>query len=48
VLVALPMFVLMGLLLDRSGIASELLREVSRLFGRVRGGLAVWRWCGRR
>ena len=41
VLVALPMFVLMGLLLDRSGIASELLREVSRLFGRVRGGLAV-------
>jgi tripartite ATP-independent transporter DctM subunit len=41
VLVALPMFVLMGLLLDRAGIASELLREVSRLFGRVRGGLAV-------
>jgi tripartite ATP-independent transporter DctM subunit len=41
VLVALPMFVLMGLLLDRSGIAAELLREVSRLFGRVRGGLAV-------
>jgi tripartite ATP-independent transporter DctM subunit len=41
VLVALPMFVLMGLLLDRSGIATELLREVSRLFGRVRGGLAA-------
>lgn len=41
VLVALPMFVLMGLLLDRSGLAAELLREVSRLFGRVRGGLAV-------
>ncbi len=41
VLVALPRFVLRGLLLDRSGIASELLREVSRLFGRVRGGLAV-------
>ena len=41
VLVALPMFILMGLLLDRSGIAAELMRNVARLFGRVRGGLAV-------
>ena len=41
VLVALPMFILMGLLLDRSGIAGELMRNVARLFGRVRGGLAV-------
>jgi tripartite ATP-independent transporter DctM subunit len=41
VLVALPMFVFMGLLLDRSGVAGELMRNFSRLFGRVRGGLAV-------
>jgi tripartite ATP-independent transporter DctM subunit len=41
VLVALPMFVCMGLLLDRAGIAADLMRDVSRLFGRMRGGLAV-------
>jgi len=41
VLVALPMFILMGLLLDRSGVASELMTNFARLFGRVRGGLAV-------
>ncbi|MFP6654784.1 MAG: TRAP transporter large permease subunit [Myxococcota bacterium] len=41
VLVALPMFVCMGLFLDRAGIASDLMRDISRLFGRMRGGLAV-------
>ncbi|MBJ20656.1 MAG: TRAP transporter large permease subunit [bacterium] len=41
VLVALPMFVCMGLFLDRAGIAADLMRDVSRLFGRMRGGLAV-------
>ena len=41
VLVALPMFILMGLLLDRSGIAADLMKNIARLFGRVRGGLAV-------
>ena len=41
VMVALPMFVFMGLMLDRSGIAAELLDNFSRLFGRVRGGMAV-------
>lgn len=41
VLVALPMFVCMGLLLDRAGIAADLMRDVSRLFGRMRGGLAI-------
>jgi len=41
VLVALPLFVFMGLMLDRSGVASDLMRNFSRLFGRVRGGLAV-------
>jgi len=41
VLVALPMFICMGLFLDRAGIAADLMRDVSRLFGRMRGGLAV-------
>ncbi|MEM7224108.1 MAG: TRAP transporter large permease subunit [Pseudomonadota bacterium] len=41
VLVALPMFVFMGLMLDRSGIAAQLMTNFVKLFGRVRGGLAV-------
>ena len=41
VMVALPMFIFMGLLLDRSGIAHALMTSFSRLFGRVKGGLAV-------
>ena len=41
VMVALPMFICMGLLLDRAGIASDLMRDISKLFGRMRGGLAV-------
>jgi tripartite ATP-independent transporter DctM subunit len=41
VLVALPMFIFMGVMLDRSGLAGDLMVNVSRLFGRVRGGLAV-------
>jgi tripartite ATP-independent transporter DctM subunit len=41
VMVALPLFILMGLLLDRSGIARNLLVSVARLLGPVRGGLAI-------
>ncbi len=41
VMVALPMFILMGLLLDRSGIAKDLMTSFARLFGGLRGGLAV-------
>ena len=41
VLVALPMFIFMGLMLDRSGIAEGLMRSMQQLFGKVRGGLAV-------
>ena len=41
VMVALPMFIFMGLLLDRSGIASRLLTSFARLLGPMRGGLAV-------
>ena len=41
VMVALPMFIMMGLLLDRSGIAEDLMKSLARLFGSMRGGLAV-------
>ena len=41
VMVALPMFIFMGILLDRSGIARDLLTGFARLFGPVRGGLAI-------
>ena len=41
VLVALPMFVFMGVMLDKSGIAEDLMKDLSRLFGRVGGGLAI-------
>ena len=41
VLVSLPMFIYMGLMLDRSGIAESLMKSAQELFGRVRGGLAI-------
>jgi tripartite ATP-independent transporter DctM subunit len=41
VLVALPLFIFMGLMLERSGIASDLMLNLGRVFGRVRGGLAI-------
>ncbi len=41
VLVALPMFIFMGLMLDRSGIATQLMQNFVKLFGRMRGGMAV-------
>jgi tripartite ATP-independent transporter DctM subunit len=41
VLVALPMFIFMGLMLDRSGVAERMMRAMQEVFGEVRGGLAV-------
>lgn len=41
VLVAIPMFIFMGLMLDRSGIAEKMMNRMQALFGPVRGGLAV-------
>ncbi len=41
VLVALPMFIFMGLMLDKSGIAERMMHAMQELFGKVRGGLAV-------
>ncbi|KIX12759.1 TRAP transporter large permease [Dethiosulfatarculus sandiegensis] len=41
VLVAIPMFVFMGLMLDHSGIAERMMKNMQDLFGKVRGGLAI-------
>ncbi len=38
-LIAVPLFVLMGVILERSRVAEDLLHIASRLLGRVRGGL---------
>ena len=40
VLLAIPFFTFMGLVLERSGMAEDLLDTVGQLFGSVRGGLA--------
>ena len=40
-LLSIPVFVFMGLMLDKSGIAQTLLYSLDRLLGRMRGGLAV-------
>jgi tripartite ATP-independent transporter DctM subunit len=39
-LLAIPFFTFMGLILERSGMAEELLDTIGQLFGSVRGGLA--------
>ena len=38
-LVAVPLFVFMGLILEKSRIAEELLETVANLFGKIKGGL---------
>ena len=40
-LLAIPFFTFMGLILERSGMAEELLDTIGQLFGPVRGGLAL-------
>ncbi|UKV14238.1 TRAP transporter large permease subunit [Thalassospiraceae bacterium SW-3-3] len=41
VLIAIPLFVLMGVVLERSRIAEDLLHTMGRLFGQLRGGLGI-------
>ena len=41
VLIAVPLFIFMGIMLEKSGLAERLLESMAMLFGRVRGGLAV-------
>lgn len=40
-LMAVPLFIFMGLILERSGIAERMLESMGLLFGHIRGGLAV-------
>ncbi|TDJ65335.1 MAG: TRAP transporter large permease subunit [Proteobacteria bacterium] len=39
-LLAVPLFIFMGVTLEKSGLAEDLLETMAMLFGRVRGGLA--------
>jgi tripartite ATP-independent transporter DctM subunit len=41
VLLAIPMFIFMGVMLERSRVADELLETMGRLFGSLRGGLGI-------
>jgi tripartite ATP-independent transporter DctM subunit len=40
-LMAVPLFIFMGLILEKSGIAESMLESMGSLFGRIHGGLAV-------
>ncbi len=40
-LLAVPLFVFMGVLLEKSGIAEDLLDTLGQLFGRLHGGMAI-------
>ena len=41
VLVAVPLFIFMGVILERTGIAEALLTTMGKLFGKLRGGLGI-------
>lgn len=41
VLVAVPLFIFMGVMLERSKIAEQLLLTMSKMFGNLRGGLGI-------
>jgi len=45
ILVALPMFIFMGLMLDESGIAKRMMSSMQDLFGKLHGGLAITVTC---
>src|SRR5918999_5883265 len=40
-LLAVPLFVFMGVVLEKSGLAEELLETMGLLFGKFRGGVAI-------
>ena len=40
-LLAVPLFVFMGIVLEKAGLAEDLLETMGRLFGRIRGGLSI-------
>jgi len=41
VLLAVPLFIFMGIMLEKSGLAESLLETMAMLFGKVKGGLAI-------
>ena len=41
VLLAVPLFIFMGLMLEKSGLAESMLNAMSRIFGNAKGGLAI-------
>lgn len=41
VLIAVPLFVFMGIMLEKSGLAESLLETMALIFGKFKGGLAV-------
>jgi len=41
ILMAVPLFIFMGVVLEKSGLASRLLESMGTLFGKIRGGLAI-------
>src|SRR5690606_13601692 len=41
ILVAIPMFIFMGNMLEKSGVGEDLLKTLQRLLWRVPGGLAI-------
>ncbi|MEF3254904.1 MAG: TRAP transporter large permease subunit [Deferribacterales bacterium] len=41
VLLAVPLFVYMGVMLEKSGIAEEMLETMALLFGKIRGGMGI-------
>ncbi|MEL6638699.1 MAG: TRAP transporter large permease subunit [Bacteroidota bacterium] len=41
ILLAVPLFIYMGIMLEKSGLAESLLETMAMLFGRMRGGLAI-------
>ena len=40
-LIAVPLFIFMGIMLERSGLAESLLETMTMLFGKINGGLAI-------
>ncbi|MCB0518672.1 MAG: TRAP transporter large permease subunit [Lewinellaceae bacterium] len=40
-LIAVPLFIFMGIMLEKSGLAESLLDTMAMLFGKLRGGLAI-------
>ncbi|MCF8431310.1 MAG: TRAP transporter large permease subunit, partial [Melioribacteraceae bacterium] len=41
ILMAVPLFIFMGVMFEKSGLAEELLETMALLFGKLRGGLSI-------